>query len=137
MRENKIENIKSLKGNPSVYEGLNLQHFSKGAEDDVNSGINDTIYNYMTNANDGYENDIAMTYFNKKITYLQLQDQIHKLAKALKYYGIQKGDVVFICLPNVPEVIYFKYALNKIGGVSNMGSVLKYFIHYSDMIFSK
>ena len=110
----------TLKGNTSEYEGLSLQHFSKGVEDDINCGINDTIYNYMTNANAEYGKDIAMTYFNKKITYSQLQDKIHKLAKALKYYGIQKGDVVSICLPNVPEVVYFKYALSKIGGVSNM-----------------
>lgn len=49
-----------IKGNTTEYEGLNLQYFSKGAEDDINSGINDTIYNYMTNANAGYGDDIAL-----------------------------------------------------------------------------
>mgnify|MGYP001448857675 CR=1 FL=1 len=39
--------------------------------------------------------------------------------------GIKKGDIVTLCLPNVPEAVYMFYALNKIGAIANMVHPLK------------
>ena len=61
-----------------------------------------------------------MTYFGKKISYGEMFQKIEEYSRALKKYGISQGDYVSICLPNIPEVIYFKYALNRIGAIANM-----------------
>ena len=33
--------------------------------------------------------------------------------------GVKEGDIVSICLPNMPEAIYVFYACNKIGAVAD------------------
>lgn len=34
--------------------------------------------------------------------------------------GIKKGDIVTLCMPNVPEVLIALYGLNKLGAIANM-----------------
>ena len=41
-------------------------------------------------------------------------------ARALKKFGVVEGDIVSICMPNMPEAIYVFYACNKIGAVADM-----------------
>ena len=47
-------------------------------------------------------------------------NQIDKVAVSFKTLNVKKGDVVTICLPNVPEALIAFYALNKIGAIANM-----------------
>ena len=68
---------------------------------------------------------IAINYFNNKISYKELFNNIEKYAKAFTAEGIKKGDIVTLCLPNVPEAVYMFYALNKIGAIANMVHPLK------------
>ena len=63
---------------------------------------------------------IALNYFNNKISYNELFYNINICAKALREYGVRKGDVVTICCPNMPEALYVFYACNKIGAVADM-----------------
>ena len=42
------------------------------------------------------------------------------MTDAFLNYGIRKGDVVTLCMPNTPEAIIGLLALNKIGAISNM-----------------
>ena len=67
-----------------------------------------------------YPNSFALEYFNNKITYKTMLDNIISCAKSLKTLGIKEGDVVSICMPNTPEAIYMFYAVNMVGAVSNM-----------------
>ena len=62
----------------------------------------------------------AYEYFGKKVTYRQFIDQIKIIAKCLKNYGVEKDDIVTICMPTTPEAICSVYAINIIGAVSNM-----------------
>lgn len=67
-----------------------------------------------------YPNNTAIEYSNNQITYKQLIKRINKCAKALKYYGVNKGDKVTICMPNTPEEVTMFYAINMVGAVANM-----------------
>ena len=49
-----------------------------------------------------------------------MKKYILEYAKALRAIGIEKGDFISICLPNIPEIIYLKYAANVVGAVSNL-----------------
>lgn len=79
-----------------------------------------SIYKHMSiNAKEYLDVD-AFNYFGKTTTYRDLLKKIDLCAKAFKYNGIKKGDVVTICMPNTPEGVITFYALNKIGAIANM-----------------
>lgn len=67
-----------------------------------------------------HENNIAINYFGRHITYRELLNKIDKAASAFRSQGIRKGDVVTICMPNTPEGIISFYAVNKIGAIASM-----------------
>ena len=45
---------------------------------------------------------------------------VESVARALKVLGIKSNDYVSVCMPNIPEVIYAFYAINRIGAVAHM-----------------
>ena len=62
----------------------------------------------------------AITYEKTKIcTYGELFKKVDKIASALISMGIRKGDIVSMCIPNIPEIAYLFLALNKIGAISD------------------
>src|SRR6202142_3691358 len=52
----------------------------------------------------------------KTYTYYQLYREVNKVAKALKSYGVKKGDRVAIFLPVIPELPISLLAIARIGG---------------------
>lgn len=81
---------------------------------------NETIYNYIKERSVNYIDKTALNYFGEKITYKELIEKIDETARALKQYGINKGDIVTVLMPTIPETIYIFYALSKIGAIANM-----------------
>jgi acetyl-CoA synthetase len=51
----------------------------------------------------------------RDLTYAQLLDDVQRLANALKAHGVEKGDVVGIYLPMIPEVVVAMLACARIG----------------------
>lgn len=84
-----------------------------------------TIYEYLYNNNMKNLNRISVKYFGRNITYRELFDNIDRFALSFKNLGVKEGDIVTLCLPNVPEAIYSFYGLNKLGAVANMVHPLK------------
>ena len=82
------------------------------------------IYDYMKKDNINYPNNNALTYFSKQLVFNEFLDEIEKLAVSFKMLGVEKGDYVPICLPNIPQGVISFYALNKIGAIPNMIPVL-------------
>lgn len=90
-------------------------------KEDLEFDVGDkSIYEALIEASVGRENLVAINYLGRKITYKEFINKIDKVANCLKFHGIKKGDVVTICMPNVPEGIISYYAINKIGAISNM-----------------
>ena len=81
---------------------------------------NMSIYEYLKEQNKDNMDGIALNYFNHKITFRHLFDDIDLFAKAMRSQGIRPGDVVTICMPNTPEAVIAFYAVNKIGAIANM-----------------
>lgn len=79
-----------------------------------------SLYDFLKQNAQNYENSCALEYFGKKITYRRLLAEIHRCAKALRHLGIRTGDTVSICLPNIPQAVVTFYAVNCIGAVANM-----------------
>ena len=72
-----------------------------------------TVYECIYKNNRDHGNEIAMTYYGKKITYRKLFAEIDKAARAFTALGVKSGDNVAICMPAVPEALYTVLALNK------------------------
>lgn len=81
---------------------------------------NISAYEQVLRSAEKYPDNIAYEYYGKKTKYKKFMKQIDRAAISLKKLNIKKGDIVTICLPNVPEVLIIFYALNKIGAIANM-----------------
>ena len=90
-------------------------------DDELNIKIkNISLYKQVAESSIKYPNYTAYEYFGKKVKYKKFIRQIDKCSYALKKYNVNKGDIITICLPNVPEALILFYALNKIGAIANM-----------------
>ncbi len=90
-------------------------------EEELNIKIpNITMYKQVKNSSIQYGNLLAVEYLGKKIKYKKLIKLIDVACNSFYRLGVRKGDVVTICLPNIPEALISLYALNKIGAVANM-----------------
>ena len=79
-----------------------------------------SIYDFMVDEVGEDKDFIALNYFDNRISYNEFFDHINICARALRSYGVKEGDVVTICLPNMPEALYAFYACNKIGAIADM-----------------
>ncbi|MBE6736076.1 MAG: acyl--CoA ligase [Ruminococcaceae bacterium] len=75
----------------------------------------ETIYEAIVRRNKGYESNVAMNYFDRKITYRELIDRANSAAAAFDALGVQKGDIVACATVTFPEPVYSLYGLNKLG----------------------
>lgn len=66
----------------------------------------------------GRDKKTAILHENQAITYGELQLSVNRFGNALKSLGMEIGDRVIICLPNIPEFIISHLAVQKIGCVS-------------------
>lgn len=107
----------NLTGYPSIDKPW-MKYYS---EEDQRYEIPDcSIYENMYNSSRKYGNQVCLEYINTKIKYRQLFKEIDTFASALLGFGIKQGEIVSVCLSNIPEVAYVFYAINKIGAVANM-----------------
>jgi len=56
----------------------------------------------------------------KSITYKELAAEVMKIANVMKAHGVQKGDVVTIYMPMIPEIAYVMLACSRIGAVHSV-----------------
>ncbi len=76
-----------------------------------------SAYSFLKEHATRYENETAISFYGRKITYKSLFENIDKMANALTAHGVKKDDVVAASLPGCPEGIYLIYAINKIGAI--------------------
>ncbi len=113
-----IEYIKKIFKRENKIDSPWLSYYSR--EDRSIKFTKKSIYEYMLDSSREYKNNVAINYFNNKITYNDLYNNIDVVAKGLIEFGVKQGDIVTICLPNIPEAVYIFYACNKIGAVADI-----------------
>ena len=77
-----------------------------------------TISQALTRSAKNFPNHTALNYMGKLITYAELDKLVNSFARALQAEGIQPGDKVAVCLPNIPQVIIANLAIFRVGAVS-------------------
>jgi long-chain acyl-CoA synthetase len=108
---------KGLTGYPSIDKPWLKYYEEKQTEISIPEC---SIYECMYNHARGFDRKSALEYLGKQVSYKKLFAQIALVSKSLKALGVKQGDVVSVCLPNVPEAVYSFYAINRIGAVANM-----------------
>jgi long-chain acyl-CoA synthetase len=76
------------------------------------------LYGFLDSAAHWLPKQTAIIFYNAKLTYLQLNEQVNRFAHVLHGKGVQPGDRVMIVLPNMPQMIIAFYATLKVGGVA-------------------
>ena len=108
---------KKLTGYPSIDKPW-LKYYSEEA---INALLPQcTLYDYLWENNKDHMDDVALNYFDRKITYGKLFENIKKTANGFFSIGVREGDIVTVFSVNTPETIYSLYALNLLGAISNM-----------------
>ncbi len=79
-----------------------------------------TLYDIVKESAELYPDLYAYDYYGVKTTYKVFFENIEKASVAFRNLGIRRGDVVSLCLPNIPEALISVYALNKIGAICEM-----------------
>ncbi len=80
------------------------------------------VYNALDRHADRHGDRVAFIWSGedgeeKIYTYKMLYDEVNRLAKALRDFGIKKGDVIALYIPMLPETIVSLFAVIKIGGI--------------------
>lgn len=108
---------KKLTGYPSIDRPW-LKYYTEEA---INAKMPErTMYEYLWQSNKDHLSDIALQYFDRKISFGEMFDNIETTAKAFSSAGIKQGDIVVMATVTTPETIYAVYALNRLGAVANM-----------------
>lgn len=63
---------------------------------------------------------LAYEYFGTECTYKNFVKKIEEISGAYHSFGVCKGDIVTIIMPNTPEAVISIYALNRIGAIVNI-----------------
>lgn len=80
---------------------------------------NKTIIDYLDEAIQRYPHKRAIVDHKSCYTYEELGRMVDRVALGLLEYGLQKGDVLSLQLPNWNEFIILHYAASKIGAITN------------------
>lgn len=78
-----------------------------------------SLYSLLKQANQGKENEFALNYFGKRLTYGWFFSEIEQCTSALSTLGVKQGEVVTVCSLLTPETLVMFYALNRLGAISN------------------
>lgn len=105
-----------IAGPPVGYPSIDKLHLQYYDEETILSDIPAmNTYEYMKECNKNHMNDIAIDYEFVSITYQEMFQKIDEAADSLIAMGINRGDTITSCIPNLPEAIYLIYAAAKIG----------------------
>lgn len=79
-----------------------------------------SIYEHFRSTSCRYPDLTAIEFEGHPYSYRTILARIDMLARAMYAAGVRKGDVVSIVTPNIPQALFMIYAVNRLGGISNM-----------------
>jgi long-chain acyl-CoA synthetase len=77
-----------------------------------------TISQALTKSALRFPENVALNYMGKKITFRELDGLVNAFAGAIKDLGVETGDKVALCLPNIPQVVIANYAIFRLGATA-------------------
>ncbi|MEP6989202.1 MAG: AMP-binding protein, partial [Chloroflexota bacterium] len=94
-----------------------LKHYEEGVP--ITLGLpNRPLFRLLHSAVRRFGNRPATVFGGRTLTYKQLDNEVNRLANALRSLGVEKGTRVMLLLPNTPQFIIAYYAILMAGGVA-------------------
>lgn len=104
-----------------IKKGLLAPWTKYYSDDEINFSIpNISMYDQIKECCNKFSNYVAYEYYGNKVKYKSFIKNIDRASIAFKKLGVKKGDIITICLPNIPEALITVYALNRLGAIANM-----------------
>jgi long-chain acyl-CoA synthetase len=75
------------------------------------------LFEFLRKTAEKHPDNTAMVYFDREMSYKELDVATDKFATALNDLGVKKGDKVAIFLPNIPQFVISYYGALKIGAI--------------------
>ncbi len=76
-----------------------------------------SLYGSLKKDCEQYPSGTALVFYGKKTRRDALDNHIVHMSRKFFQIGIRKGDMVIICLPNIPQAVVAFYALNRLGAI--------------------
>ncbi|GAK06762.1 LOW QUALITY PROTEIN: long-chain-fatty-acid-CoA ligase [Geomicrobium sp. JCM 19038] len=80
---------------------------------------NKTILDYLKQCVENSPNKEAIIDGRSRYTYSELSKKVERVALGLYHYGLRKGDVISVQLPNWNEFVIVHYAATMLGAITN------------------
>lgn len=104
-----------------IYPSVDKPWLKYYPEENVNIELPKcSIFDYIWKNNKHHLKNVALSYFDKEITYMELFRKIEKAVCAYSALGVKEGDIIIMATVTLPETIYSLYALNQLGAIPNM-----------------
>ncbi|HOV68956.1 MAG TPA: class I adenylate-forming enzyme family protein [Clostridia bacterium] len=79
-----------------------------------------SMYEFMRATAEKRPDSWAYRFMGRGARMREMLDEIDLAAEGLNRFGVNPGDTVSLCLPNIPHAIIAFYAVNKLGAIANM-----------------
>jgi len=77
----------------------------------------DSIYALVMKNCEQYPRNAALIFFGRKTSRSVFHRQVVHMSRRFSQLGISRGDMVIVCLPNIPQAVVAFYALNRLGAI--------------------
>ena len=75
------------------------------------------LFKLLEDSAEKYPNQTAIIFYDRKISYRELNELSSRFANTLHGLGVKKGDVVALFLPNTPQYVIAYYGALKVGAI--------------------
>src|SRR5579884_3366644 len=93
-----------------------IEHYDPGVRDRIEYP-SFTLPQFFAHTAERYPDRTATIFFDAKLTYRRLNDQINRFAAGLRESGIQRGDRVAVMLPNMPQFVVAFFGALRAGAI--------------------
>ncbi|WP_229592841.1 long-chain-fatty-acid--CoA ligase [Rossellomorea vietnamensis] len=91
-------------------------HYPESFDTDI-PAIDFSIPHMLQQTASGYPEHPCISFYQKRMTYRELQDSVTMFSSSLQHIGTKKGDRVAIMLPNCPQYVISYYGILTTGGI--------------------
>ncbi|UCC86131.1 MAG: long-chain fatty acid--CoA ligase [Anaerolineales bacterium] len=110
------------------------QHYDQGVPHTIDYP-SIVVHQFLNDTAAKYPDNTALIFFDKQLTYRQLNALVDKFAAGLQQHGLKKGDRVALYMANCPQFVIAYYAILRAGGIvvpSNPLYVAREFEHQAN-----
>ncbi len=93
-----------------------LQFYDPGVPESIDYP-DDTLDALLANTARRFPDRPAIIFFDKQLSYRELDEAVSRFAAALQHLGLEKGDRVAVHMPNCPQFVIAYYGTLRAGGV--------------------